>query len=57
MIFDMIIGRNCRFLQGPNTDPKDTARISAAIKEKKDVSVCILNYKKDGTTFINQVIK
>jgi hypothetical protein len=50
-----IEGRNCRFLQGPSTDAKDVKQIRDAVAAKKDASVCLLNYKKDGTTFINQV--
>ena len=49
-----IEGRNCRFLQGPNTDPTDVKTIRDAINAKKDASVCLLNYKKDGSTFMNQ---
>ena len=49
-----IEGRNCRFLQGSGTDPKDVERIRVNIKEEKAGSVNLLNYKKDGTPFINQ---
>lgn len=48
-----IIGRNCRFLQGPNTDPATVETIREAIKADHDVSVDLLNYRKDGTTFWN----
>lgn len=48
-----IIGRNCRFLQGPDTDAKTIDRVRAAIKEGHDVDVDLLNYRKDGTTFWN----
>lgn len=49
-----IENRNCRFLQGPDTDPNDVQIIRDAIKKKENCSACLLNYKKDGTTFINQ---
>jgi len=49
-----IEGTNCRFLQGPKTDPKDVAAIRKAIAKKVDANVCLLNYRKDGTTFMNQ---
>ena len=49
-----IEGRNCRFLQGPETDAKAVQRIRDAVTEKKEISVCLLNYKKDGSTFTNQ---
>ena len=51
---DQILGRNCRFLQGPETDPKAVERIRHAIDKGVDVSVCLLNYRVDGTTFWNQ---
>ena len=48
-----IIGRNCRFLQGPDTDPATIDRVRAAIRDGRDVDVDLLNYRKDGTTFWN----
>ena len=51
---DQILGRNCRFLQGPETDPKSVQRIRTAIEQGNDMSVCLLNYRVDGTTFWNQ---
>lgn len=49
------IGRNCRILQGIHTD-KETARmISAKIKAGKTVHAEILNYRKDGTQFWNDL--
>jgi len=48
-----IVGRNCRFMQGPATDPEAVARIRDAI-ENEDVTVVeLLNYRKNGTTFWN----
>ena len=51
---DQVLGRNCRFLQGPETDPRAVAKIRKAIEDGKDTSVCLLNYRVDGTTFWNQ---
>lgn len=48
-----ILGRNCRFLQGADTDPAAVAQIRQAIAEKTDINVDLLNYRKDGTTFWN----
>ncbi|MGB3470483.1 MAG: PAS domain-containing protein [Erythrobacter sp.] len=48
-----IIGRNCRFLQGPKTDPEPIARIRDAIVNEDVVVVELLNYRKNGTTFWN----
>ncbi|WP_413630345.1 PAS domain-containing protein [Novosphingobium sp. KCTC 2891] len=50
---DEIIGRNCRFLQGPGTDPAAIARIRAAIDQEDVVVVEILNYRRDGNAFWN----
>ncbi|MBP2314103.1 ATP-binding protein [Azospirillum soli] len=48
-----LIGRNCRFLQGPDTDPATAVEIAAALRAGQPVSVEILNYRKDGTPFWN----
>nr|AML78801.1 putative LOV domain-containing protein [Lunularia cruciata] len=48
-----VVGRNCRFLQGPDTDPAAVAQIRASIKEEKPCSVRILNYRKDKRPFWN----
>lgn len=50
---DEVIGRNCRFLQGKDTDPKAVAQIRAAIKERRELQLTLLNYRKDGTSFWN----
>jgi len=50
---DEIVGRNCRFLQGPKTDPEPVARIRDAIANEDVVVVEMLNYRKNGTTFWN----
>jgi PAS domain-containing protein len=51
---DKVIGRNCRFLQGPGTDPKAVDIIRRGIAEGRDTSVCLLNYNADGKPFWNQ---
>lgn len=51
---NQVLGRNCRFLQGPETDPTAVQKIRNAIEEGSDMSVCLLNYRVDGTTFWNQ---
>ncbi|WP_298376008.1 ATP-binding protein [Azospirillum sp.] len=48
-----VVGRNCRFLQGPDTDPATIAEIRAAIAEARPASVEILNHRKDGAPFWN----
>ena len=52
---DEIIGRNCRFLQGPETDRATIGKIRTAIAVGQDVAVDILNYRKDGSPFWNAV--
>jgi PAS domain S-box-containing protein len=49
-----IVGRNCRFLQGACTQKADIAMIRTAIEKQVDASICLLNYRKNGSTFINQ---
>jgi PAS domain S-box-containing protein len=51
---DQVLGRNCRFLQGPGTDQAAVEVIRKGIAEGVDTSVCLLNYKADGTPFWNQ---
>ncbi|KAF5443676.1 hypothetical protein F2P56_036213 [Juglans regia] len=48
-----VIGRNCRFLQGPETDQSEVAKIRDAVKNGKSYCGRLLNYKKDGTPFWN----
>ncbi len=50
---DEILGRSCRFLQGPDTDPEPVARIREALANEDVVVVELLNYRKNGTTFWN----
>jgi phosphoserine phosphatase RsbU/P len=52
---DEVIGRNCRFLQGPRTDPRAVAEIRDALTATRECIVEILNYRKDGTTFWNRL--
>lgn len=52
---DEILGQNCRFLQGRDTDPESTRRIREAIVNGEPVAEDVLNYRKDGSTFWNRV--
>ena len=49
-----VLGRNCRFLQGPETDPMAVDTIRKGIEKGEDTTVCLLNYRADGTPFWNQ---
>jgi len=51
-----IVGRNCRFLAGSETEPGRTELLRAAIREQKPVLVDLLNYRRDGTAFRNGVM-
>ena len=48
-----VVGRNCRFLQGPDTDRGELARLRAAVADGRSCSVVLKNYRKDGTAFWN----
>ena len=50
---DDILGSNCRFLQGPDTDPAAVDRIRTAIAKREDIHEELFNYRKDGTGFWN----
>jgi len=50
-----VLGRNCRFLQGPESDPTAVAEIRAAIAEQRECIVEILNYRRDGSSFWNRL--
>ena len=49
------LGRNCRFLQGEDTDPETVAAIRDAIDDEESISVELRNYRKDGTEFWNRL--
>ena len=51
-----ILGRNCRFLAGPSTEPWLTEQIRGAIHQRRPVLVDILNYRSNGTPFRNGVM-
>ncbi len=50
---DEVVGRNCRFLQGPQTDPGSIDRIRGAIAAEEHFHEALLNYREDGTAFWN----
>ncbi|TCP43033.1 PAS domain S-box-containing protein [Rhodovulum marinum] len=49
------VGQNCRFLQGPDTDPHAVEAIRHALRAQTRFSIDILNYRKDGTPFVNRL--
>ncbi len=50
-----LVGRNCRFLQGRDTDRATVAIVRDALERRANISVELLNYRKDGTPFWNAV--
>jgi len=50
-----VVGRNCRFLQGPDTDMDEVAKIRDAVKTGRSFCGRLLNYRKDGTPFWNML--
>ncbi|WP_188764451.1 LuxR C-terminal-related transcriptional regulator [Sandarakinorhabdus glacialis] len=51
-----VVGRNCRFLSGPATEPWLTEEIRRGVREHRPVLVEILNYKRNGQPFRNAVM-
>jgi PAS domain S-box-containing protein len=50
-----VLGRNCRFLQGPETDPGAVQAIRDALAAQTEITIDILNYRKDGSKFWNRL--
>ncbi|GAB0134453.1 hypothetical protein EsDP_00002824 [Epichloe bromicola] len=51
-----VIGRNCRFLQGPGTNPLSVRRIRAQLEAGKEHFETFLNYRRDGSPFMNLLL-
>lgn len=52
---DDIIGKNCRFLQGEDTDSNELQKLKNAIKKRQEVRVILKNYTKQGKAFYNEL--
>ncbi len=50
-----VVGQNCRFLQGEQTDPDAVRQIREALQGQQDCSVTLLNYRRDGSSFWNEL--
>lgn len=50
-----VVGRNCRFLQGPRTDRAATTKIRRALELGEPLIIDILNYRKDASPFWNRL--
>lgn len=52
---EAILGRNCRFMQGPDTDAAAVREIRTAVQDGRACTVELLNYRKDGLPFWNRL--
>ncbi|HEY9672155.1 MAG TPA: PAS domain S-box protein, partial [Waterburya sp.] len=50
-----VLGRNCRFLQGSDTNPEAVEQIRQSLRTGQEVRVVLKNYRKDGTLFWNDL--
>ncbi|PRY38532.1 PAS domain S-box-containing protein [Geodermatophilus tzadiensis] len=53
--YEESVGRNCRFLQGPSTDRAAVAEIRDALAAQRPLTITLLNHRRDGTAFWNQL--
>jgi len=51
-----IVGRNCRFLAGAETEPSAQATLRRAVAEGRPALVELTNYRRDGSAFLNAVM-
>jgi len=50
------IGRNCRFLRGPDTENSQTEKLRESIHARRPALAELINYRKDGSAFRNAVM-
>lgn len=53
---EFLVGRNCRLLQGPESDQAGLKRIKEAIKENVPICQDLINYTSEGTVFYNRLV-
>ncbi|NQE33551.1 PAS domain-containing sensor histidine kinase [Microcoleus asticus] len=51
-----VIGRNCRFLQGPDTDSAELDKLRSSLRSGTEIQVVLKNYRKDKTPFWNELM-
>jgi PAS domain S-box-containing protein len=51
-----VIGKNCRLLQGPFSNQESVQRIKESIRDFLPLAQDLVNYKKDGSTFLNRIV-
>lgn len=52
---DEIVGKSCDFLVGPNTAPESIEQVRTALKERRECTVEVMHYRKDGTAFWDEL--
>lgn len=50
-----VLGRNCRFMQGPQSEQKAISELRQSIADQREACVAVTNYRRDGTRFKNLV--
>jgi PAS domain S-box-containing protein len=52
---ELAVGYNCRFLQGPDTDPAELLRLRKALEQGQPYCGELINYRHDGSRFWNRL--
>lgn len=50
-----ILGKNCRFMQGKETDTESLKKLAMAMEQRESVTVQMINYRKNGEQFVNEL--
>jgi len=50
-----ILGKNCRFMQGKETDAESLKKLAIAMEKRESVTVRMINYRKNGEQFTNEL--
>ncbi len=50
-----VLGRNCRFLQGANTETEAVRALRRAVQQQKPITVELTNHRRDGRKFVNEL--
>ena len=50
-----ILGKNCRFMQGKETDTESLKKLAMAMQKRESVTVQMINYRKNGAQFVNKI--
>lgn len=51
-----VLGATCKILQGKNTNPAHTAQLCESVRKTGYAAAELINYKKNGTPFLNRVV-